>query len=128
MIDEAQYGQDAEGLSHQAFASVYQSSTVLISGTFIKNRWSSVHSFIDLLPGHPFGDKKAFENAFGLFNQTLQQRTQFHRLAKFLMAFTLSRPAHILKIPESLVTRLKFPITMMRRPCRHYGISSGTMQ
>jgi len=108
VIDEANYGQDIQGLSHQAFTALYRTSTVLITGTPFKNRWSSIYPLIDLLPGHPFKTEGIFQHAFGPFSSLRQSTQQFNRLVKFLQAITICRPADILQLPNARIIRAEF--------------------
>lgn len=108
VIDEAQYGQNIWGISHQAFSAIYRSGTLLLTGTPIKHRWSSVFPLIHLLPGHPFKTDAVFQHVFGSFEFLRQKPTEFARLVKFLQGFIVARPASILKLPAAKLTREEF--------------------
>lgn len=65
VIDEANYGQDIHGLSHQTFRALYRSCTILLTGTPFRNRWCSIYPLMYLLPGHPFKNDITFQHVFG---------------------------------------------------------------
>jgi SNF2 family DNA or RNA helicase len=85
IVDEAHYGKDIEGSTHKAIKRLYRTCTLLLSGTFMSNRWDDIFALIDLLPGHPFDTKADFERTFGNdSNRPLP--AQFNILVKFLQA------------------------------------------
>lgn len=108
-FDEAQWGRDTEGITHQAVKALYRCCTLLISGTFIANRWFDVYHFLDLLPGHPFKDNKAFDRAFSK-DRARPPKTQFDNLIRFMMAFTVARPNSVLNLKGATIQHVDFAL------------------
>jgi SNF2 family DNA or RNA helicase len=102
IVDEAHYGKDIEGSTHKAIKRLYRTCTLLLSGTFMSNRWDDIFALIDLLAGHPFDTKADFERTFGNdSNRPLP--AQFNILVKFLQAIVIARPNSVLRHKDVII-------------------------
>ncbi|KAH0161685.1 hypothetical protein KCU67_g6235, partial [Aureobasidium melanogenum] len=102
VVDEAHYGKDTEGSTHKALKRLYRTRTLLVSGTFMSNRWNDIFAFLDLLPGHPFHTKADFERTFG-YDSRRPLATRFNVLVKFLQAIVIARPNSVLQLKGATV-------------------------
>lgn len=109
VIDEAQYGKNENGSTHQAFRNLYRDRTLLLSDKFLGNRWTDVFSLMDLLPGHPFVSRRLFDNTFG-GDPDGPKQTDLNLLTKFLMGIVVARPNSVLKLPKSTVFHRNFEL------------------
>lgn len=115
ILDEVQFLKKSSGVTHEAVKQLYASRTMLLSGTFIPDKWSDLFGVLQFFPrAHPFNTLKAFRKAFGtkdgddrIGNPTISKR---NRLIKFLQAITVSRPASILQLPDLKETTVRFEL------------------
>jgi SNF2 family DNA or RNA helicase len=108
-FDEAQWGKDIESKTHIAIKALYRVCTLLISGTFVANRWSDIFTFIDLIPGHCFKDQKDFERAFTK-DFARPPATQFDNLNRFLLGFVVARPNSVLRLKGATIQHVEFEL------------------
>ena len=111
VYDEAQTGQRTNGLTAEAKKNLYRSTTLLLTGTPMKNSWSTAHVMIELLQGHPFKDFDEFTRVFGKAKASSPDPTHFARLVKFMMGMTVARPASILGLKEITIITHTFQLT-----------------
>ncbi|KAG9552980.1 hypothetical protein KCU77_g7175, partial [Aureobasidium melanogenum] len=110
IVDEAHYAKDTEGSTHKAIERLYRTRTLLVSGTFMSNRWNDIFAFLHLLPGHPFHTKADFERSFGHDNRR-PATTRFDLLVKFLQAIVIARPNSVLQLKDATVIDYPFRLS-----------------
>ncbi|KAH0544431.1 hypothetical protein FGG08_001458 [Glutinoglossum americanum] len=113
VLDEVQYAKKEHGVAHKAVKSLYYSRNIMLSGTFLSNKWHDVFGVLDFLPGHPFQTRRGFMHTFGTrFDRTWLDPapTKRARLVKFLMAITIARPSKLLKLPGKNVVAKEFKL------------------
>ncbi|KAI9764333.1 MAG: hypothetical protein M1839_005964 [Geoglossum umbratile] len=111
VIYEVQYAKKEHGVTHKAIKSLYYSCIIMLSGTFLSNKWHDVFGVLDFLPGHPFQTRRSFMHTFGTrFDRAWVDPapTKQARLVKFLMAITIARPSELLKLPSKKVMAKEF--------------------
>lgn len=100
IVDEAQFAKKPQGLTHQAISSIPRSATIMLSGTFLDNKWRDCIGPISLLQGHPFADSTVFNATFASRTRKGKLRdptsTRIKRIQKFLMAITIAHPKSLL--------------------------------
>jgi hypothetical protein len=100
ILDEGHLAKKIGGAIHEAIKALYKERLVILSGTFVSNRWWDLCGIFDLFPRpHPFSTTLRFSKAFadlqnGRFTEpTLSKQ---NRLVKYLMGFTLARPSVVM--------------------------------
>ncbi|KAI9764339.1 MAG: hypothetical protein M1835_007597 [Candelina submexicana] len=103
ILDESQFSKNIQSKTHMALSQIYRSVTVMLSGTFLDNKWSDCLGALTLLRGHPFTDVKTFTKAFASRSKSGKFRdptpTRMKRIKKLLMGLVVARPASLLNIP-----------------------------
>lgn len=70
ILDEGHLAQKLRGANHNAIKALYKSRLVILSGTFVSNRWSDLCGIFDLFPqSHPFNTTQRFNKAFANITQ-----------------------------------------------------------
>lgn len=113
ILDEAQSAKKLTGLTHAAIKSLSYASVIMVSGTFLANRWTDVYGLIDFLPGHPIDSMSTFLRIFATKVEGKWRdppSTKQNRLIKFLMAFTIARPSSLLALPGLVISTRTFTI------------------
>ncbi|KAK0625622.1 hypothetical protein DIS24_g11055 [Lasiodiplodia hormozganensis] len=105
IVDRAQNVKNLSSQIHQAIKELRYESIILISDTFIANRWDEIYGLIDLMPCKPFPSVHHFHHVFSAKGGTeiarfpdLQRKDV---LIKYLMSFTIARPASLLQLPNA---------------------------
>lgn len=111
IVDKAQNVKNLSSQAHQAIKELRYESIILISDTFITNRWDEIYGLIDLMPCNPFPSIHHFHHVFSAKGGTeiarfpdLQRKDA---LIKYLMAFTIARPAYLLQLPNAKKENIK---------------------
>lgn len=103
VLDEAQIAKNVSTKTYKAVRHLYYDRIMLLSGTFLANRWYDIFGFVSLIPGHPFDDFQQFMRTFARKEQSgyysSPSVSKRNRLLKFLMVFTISRPVSVLNLP-----------------------------
>lgn len=114
ILDEAQLVKRPDGMTHLAIKELYYRKAILLSGTFLANRWSDVYGLVDYLKGHPFESFADFMSVFGLsrFDEGYGRPpvSRQRRLIRFLQAFTFARPSSLLDLPGMKTNMVRFPL------------------
>ncbi len=103
VLDEAQYAKNVLTKTYDAIRHLHYERIMLLSGTFLANKWYDIFGFVSLIPGHPFQDFHQFMKTFahreenGYYSSPSVSKR--NRLVKFLMSFTVSRPVSVLNLP-----------------------------
>lgn len=102
VLDEAQYVKNPESSTNEGIRNLYYESVLMLTGTFVPNRWYDIYGLVRLLDGHAFKEQTAFIRAFGgsIQGEGFADPTasKEHRLVKFLQAFIVSRPVTLLEL------------------------------
>ncbi|EXJ57118.1 hypothetical protein A1O7_07462 [Cladophialophora yegresii CBS 114405] len=104
VLDEAQFAKNVLTKTYDAVRHLHYERIMLLSGTFLANRWYDIFGFVSLIPGHPFKDFQQFMKTFahreenGYYSSPSVSKR--NRLVKFLMSFTVARPVSVLKLPH----------------------------
>lgn len=122
IVDDAHHGKEEDGLMHQAVKELFRRNTLLISGTFIANRWSDIFTFVDLIGGHAFGDKEQFSRCFGDDSLVEPQPVKFPRMVKFLQRLVLSRPNSVLDLKGHHIYEQLFTLNAMESKHSNYWL------
>ena len=102
VLDEAQFAKNIATKTYDAVSNLWYERIMLLSGTFLANRWHDLFGLISLIPGHPFTNPQQFMKTFaqkeedGIF--TKPSKSKINRLIKFMMAFTIDRPISLLNL------------------------------
>ena len=103
VLDEAQFAKNITTRTYDAVRHLTYDRILLLSGTFLANRWHDLFALISLIPGHPFQDYEQFLKTFAHKEDSGYYSTpsvsKRNRLVKFLMGFTISRPVSVLSLP-----------------------------
>lgn len=110
VVDEVHYFKDVESSIHKAIKSLHRTCTLIVSGTFMPNRWNDIFACLDLLPGHPFVTKADFERIFGQ-DGLCPRPTQFNTLVKFLQAMVIARPKSALQLRDVTIIDHQFRLS-----------------
>lgn len=103
IIDEAQKVNKASGDRHKAVKNIFTKARVCLSGTLAHDKWHDFGGLVSFLHGHPFTDLRKFTRAFGS-NGSRNDRPPDRKLKflqKFLQAFTIIKPASVVKLEKS---------------------------
>jgi len=104
VLDEAQFAKNVVTKTYNAVRHLHYERILLLSGTFLANRWYDIFGFVSLIPGHPFNDFQQFMKTFARKEDSgyysCPSVSKRNRLVKFLMGFTISRPVSVLNLPS----------------------------
>ncbi|KAL8833931.1 MAG: hypothetical protein Q9170_004007 [Blastenia crenularia] len=85
-----------------AISIITRNATIILSGTFLDNKWSDCIGLLSLLEGHPFADAKLFDETFASLSETGKPQhpttTRIKRIQKFLMGVAIAHPKRILQL------------------------------
>ena len=104
ILDEAQFAKNVTTKTYNAVRHLRYERVLLLSGTFLANRWHDIFGLVSLIPGHPFDNYQQFMKTFahkeanGYYSSPSVSKR--NRLIKFLMSFTVSRPVSVLNLPS----------------------------
>lgn len=114
VLDEAHLVNKRDGARHGALKNLFYLSAIVLSGTPAHNAWHDISGLIDFLQGHPFKDHQLFMKAFSSTDYEGRiGRPELHRmraLQRFIQAFTIARPATILKLTDCVRRAMHFHI------------------
>lgn len=100
VLDEGQFAKKPGGATHQAISRLYRNATIILSGTFLDNKWGDCIGPLSLLKSHPFGDSTVFNATFASRTSSGKLRDphagRIKRIQKFLMAVTIVHPKTLL--------------------------------
>jgi SNF2 family DNA or RNA helicase len=103
ILDEAHRIGNMTSARYKAVQAIPAESTALFSGTFPHNRWTGWAGPISLAKNSPFIDLPSFNHTFATYNYEghMEQEpsmAQMRLLQRFLLRFTVARPASVLKL------------------------------
>lgn len=99
ILDEAQLIKNASGEIHAAVRRLTYLKLLMLSGTFMPNKWHDVWGFLDLFPTRPFASFQEFIDTFGTIKGKQASETcKVRMLAGFLDSFIIARPQNVLKL------------------------------
>ncbi|KAI9745697.1 MAG: hypothetical protein M1818_001231 [Claussenomyces sp. TS43310] len=124
ILDEAQCIKNTASPTHRGHAAIYRSSVILLSATFLDNKWSDVHGILRLLDGHKF-DSKDFVKSFGSKTQKGKNRPptllKKKRLVKLIMGCTIVRSDAVLELGQLVFDDVEFePNELEKTTCDNY--------
>lgn len=103
ILDESQNAKNTNGPTFAAIKAIDAKSTIMLSATFMDNKWLDCWGAIALLKGHPIRDNKTFKDVFGTRNTKGQladpSQIKIFRLQKFLQGLVVARPGSLLELP-----------------------------
>ena len=103
ILDESQNAKNTNGPTFAAIKAIDAKSTIMLSATFMDNKWLDCWGAIALLKGHPIRDSKTFKDVFGTRNTKGQladpSQIKIFRLQKFLQGLVVARPGSLLELP-----------------------------
>lgn len=115
VLDECQRVNKRHGARHIAIKELYYEAVIMLSGTFLHNKWQDISGLVDFVNGHPFNTHRKFCRAFSTVNykgvpeQPDEVKTRL--LQRFLQAFTIARPSTVLELPEAVFYRDLFQLS-----------------
>lgn len=95
VLDECQKIKNPNGKRHATVKALFTSSVLLMSGTFIANRWEDLGALVPFIWGQPFRTQQQFRNnsesRTASSNVAGPNGVQIRAIQKLLMAFTIAR-------------------------------------
>lgn len=115
VIDEAHKVNKRKGARHQAIKALHTKAFTILSGTLAHNMWHNFSGYVDFVSGHPFESHAKFLHAFSTFDYddslARPDAPRMRLLQRFLQAFTIVRPASLLKLEDCERVRVQFPLS-----------------
>jgi SNF2 family DNA or RNA helicase len=112
ILDESQRIKNYQGRKHLAALNLSYSACIMLSGTFLDNKWTDVYGLLPFLRGHPFQTFKSFQKAFATYdyegNFTDPEEHRIRLLQKLLLAIVIARPASLLNLSGCQKRRVGF--------------------
>lgn len=102
VLDEAHKIKNLGGKRFAAIQNLFYSSILMLTGTYFDNIWQDIRALIFLLKGHPFPDKRSFNNFFMPKDYEGKRRltnTKAAMLIRFLQTFLIHRPGTLMTLP-----------------------------
>jgi len=103
-LDEAHRTNNTKSKRYHSLRTIPAQATVMLSGTFPHNKWNGWAGPVSFIKHQPIKDIGSFNRLFGSwdYNGRLEPEPAMARLRllqRFLMRFTVARPAAVLELP-----------------------------
>ncbi|KAI8242170.1 hypothetical protein K4K55_011034 [Colletotrichum sp. SAR 10_96] len=99
ILDEGQMVKNPAGEFHLAAKRLFYRKLLVLSGTFMANKWYDIWGFLDLFPANPFPRFEGFVKTFGHIEGKRPSETcKVEILAGFLDSFIIARPQDVLQL------------------------------
>lgn len=118
VCDEAQAIKNHRGSQFTCIRKIGRASTLLLSGTFIANRWTDVFAFTRLLSNIPINSMNDFKAKFGSILKKKAcgpGKIRARKLQQVLQCVTVARGAELLDLPGLRRERLEYEPTEQER-------------
>ncbi|RYN39619.1 hypothetical protein AA0112_g3578 [Alternaria arborescens] len=104
ILDEAHRINNTKSKRYMSVRAIPAKATIMLSGTFPHNRWNGWGGPVSFAKNQPLTDISSFNRVFGSwdYDNKLEPEPVLPRiklLQRYLMRFTVARPADVLKLP-----------------------------
>ena len=123
ILDESQNAKKTRGSTFAAIKAINTKSVIMLSATFMDNKWHDCWGSIALLQGHPIQDLKTFRQVFGTMRKKKwvdPDRTKIFRLQEFLQGLVVARPGSLLELPGREGKDIYFNLNEKESAMDHY--------